>query len=286
QALARFPWLDAGPGVASLSELKNLIPALHAFAKKQGVFTIKIESELPADTSTDAAIVALGVIKTRPIQPNYSTVLIDVRPSLDDIIKALPQKGRHAIRRAERDGVTVKKVPASKQNCEVMFKLLSDTAKGAGFGIRSYDYYEKFWQRYEKAGLGQLFFAYFEGKIVAGAFAIVFGDKGTYKDGASIRERTAYGASHLLQWHIIEWVKQQGAAVHDLCGAPPASEIKNPAHSYYGIGLFKTSFNKTVTEYVGAYQIPVRPLRSKLWTRFLEKLIRKIYYKIHHESYY
>jgi lipid II:glycine glycyltransferase (peptidoglycan interpeptide bridge formation enzyme) len=50
--------------------------------------------------------------------------------------------------------------------------------------------------------------------------------------------------------------------------------------------VFKTSFNKEVTEYVGAYEIPVQPLKSKLWTRFFEKLVRRIYYKMHHESYY
>ena len=275
-------YMPKGPGVTTREDLKKLLFPLTNFAHEQRVFTIKIEPEIPHATP----ITKLGLIKTRPVQPHYATVLVDLTPNLDTILKNLPQKGRHAIRRAERDGVKVKKVPATDENCAKMYTLLKETANDAQFGIRSPRYYKTFYQRYEKAGLGQLFFAEFEGKIVAGAFAICFGKKSTYKDGASIRQRTAYGASHLLQWHVITWAKEQGAKIHDLCGAPPIAESKNPNHPYYGIGLFKTSFNKEITEYVGAYEIPVRPLHAKIWTKFIEKVIRRIYYKKHHESYY
>lgn len=271
-----------GPGVVSKNDLKKLLRSLTLFARQQGVFTIKIEPEIP-HTST---LSSLGLTKTRPIQANWATVLIDLRADLDTILKNMPQKGRHAIRRAERDGVTIERVPANDANCLAMFTLLKETASDAEFGIRSADYYKTFYQRYEKAGLGQLFFAKYEGQIVAGAFALVFGSKSTYKDGASVRKRTAYGASHLLQWDVIAWAKEHGSITHDLCGAPPVSEGKNPHHPYYGIGLFKTSFNKEITEYVGAFEIPVQPLKSKIWTRFAEKVIRRLYYKTRHESYY
>lgn len=270
-----------GPGVTTSTELKKLLPYLSAFARKHGVFTIKIEPEIPAGTLKNHSLT-----KTRPIQANWATVYVDLYDDLDTIMKNLPQKGRHAIRRAERDGVTVKLVPATAENCRIMFDLLKETAAEAEFGIRSADYYKTFYKRYEDKKMGQLFFAYYEGKVVAGAFAMIFGDKSTYKDGASIRQRTAYGASHLLQWHVIQWAKKHGSTLHDLCGAPPPSQSKNPAHPYYGIGIFKTSFNKDITEYAGAYEIPVQPLKSKLWTKFFEKVIRRIYYKTHHESYY
>lgn len=271
-----------GPGVTTRNDLSRIIRPLADFARKEGVFTIKIEPEIPHSVS----LAPLDLHKTRPIQYNYATVLIDLSKDLDTILENLPQKGRHAIRRAERDGVTIEKVPASDQNCEIMYRLFRETAQGAHFSIRPPEYYKTFYQRYETAGLGQLFFAKFEGQIVAGAFAICFGKKSTYKDGASIRKRTAYGASHLLQWHVIQWAKENGSTLHDLCGAPPIVHSKNPHHPFYGIGLFKTSFNKEITEYVGAYEIPVDPIKSQLWTRFFEKALRRVYYKLRHESYY
>ncbi len=278
--LGKVWYCPKGPSTSSVADLKKLLAQLAPFARKHGVFTIKIEPEL--DHTADMS--SLGLIKTAPVQYNYATVLVDLSPSVDDIMKNLNQKGRHAIRRAERDGVSVKAVEPTDENCKIMYDLFKQTAGGAGFAIRPASYYRSFYRIYGKSG--QLFFAYFEGKVVAGAFAMVQGQKSMYKDGASVRERTAYGASHLLQWHVIQWAKKMGSKQHDLAGCPPIAEINNPSHPFYGLGRFKTSFNKTVTEYVGAYEVPIRPLKAKLWHTFIEKLVRRWHFKRYRESYY
>ena len=280
--LGKLWYCPKGPSTTSPTDLEQLLVPLRQFAKINGVFSMKIEPELDHTATLKTA----DLIKTTPIQYNYATVIVDLTPSPDEIMKNLPQKGRHAIRRAERDGVTVKQVPASDENCKVMYALFTETATGAGFAIRPPEYYQAFYRRYEQAGLGQLFFAYFNQQVVAGAFAMTQGEKSMYKDGASVRERTAYGASHLLQWKVIEWAKSRGSKAHDLAGVPPIADITNPDHPFYGLGRFKTSFNKTVTEYVGAYDVPIQPFKAQLWHMFIEKAVRKLYFKQHHESYY
>lgn len=278
-------YIPKGPGVDSVETLKNLLGPLRNFARRQGCFTVKIEPELIFQGSTLENLERLGLVKTRRIQPE-STVIVNLQPTLPDIMKQLPQKSRYAIKRAERDGVTARAVKTTDENCRIMFQLLKDTAADASFGIRSVSYYQAFWQGYSKRGFGQLFFAYYEDKVVAGAYVIAYGKKGTYKDGASIRQRTAYGASHLLQWQAIKWLKEQEITTYDLCGAPSSNQASDTNHEYHGIGLFKRSFNPEITDYVGAYELPIHSLKSKLWTKFLEKVIRRLYYKIHHESYY
>lgn len=269
--LGKFWYIPKGPGVASADELVTLVPDLKSFAKDHGVFMLKIEPELPA--SDRAALVALpDLIATAPIQPNASTVLIDLTPNLDDILKNLNQKGRHALRRAERDGVTTEPVELTDENARIMYKLLQETAEGQ-WQLRSFDYFWNFWKTFINANMGQLFFARYDGTVVAASFGLVLGDKGTYKDGASIRERTAYGASHLLQWEMIKWMKARGVAMYDLCGTPPVSQSKNPAHPLYGVGRFKTSFNKTITEYVGAYDLAVSPTRYRLWRTVGQRVV-------------
>ena len=280
--LGKVWYCPKGPSTTSAGDLKTLVKELRKFAQTNGVFKIKIEPEL--DYQTDLS--ALGLLPTQPIQYNYSTVYVDLSPSLNDILAGLPQNGRHAIRRAERDGVTVKAVPATDENCQIMYDLFTGTAHGAGFAIRPPEYYRNFYRAYESVGTGQLFFAYFDGKVVAGAFAMVLGTKSMYKDGASVRERTAYGASHLLQWHVIQWAKEHGSLNHDLAGVPPIKDIKNPDHPFSGLARFKTSFNKDVTQYVGAFEIPVVGWKATLWHRYLEKLVRKLYFMKHKESYY
>jgi len=278
--LGKVWYCPKGPGIATKEQLATLLPQLTDFARKEGVFTIKIEPELGSTVDLSD----LRLIKTRPVQYNYATVLIDLSPDLNTIMKSFNQKGRHAIHRAERDGVTVKKVEPTDENCQIMYDLFKETATGGGFAIRPPEYYQSFYRRYGDDG--GLFFAYVDNKPVAGAFAMVSGEKSMYKDGASVRDRVVYGASHLLQWEVIKWAKSRGSKEHDLAGVPPIAEIKNPDHSFYGLGRFKTSFNKTVTEYVGAYEVPVRPLRAKLWTKLIEKVVRRLYFKKHHESYY
>jgi len=274
-----------GPGISTTRELKKLLPKLRKLAAEHNVFMIKVEPELSESDETRSDLMKLELVRVRPIQPNFSTITLDISDNLTSVMAHLNQKGRHAINRAKRDGVQTRMVDATDDNCRFMYDLLVATAAGS-FAVRDYDYYKRFWQRYASNGLGQLFFAYVDTDVVAGAYAIAFGEKGTYKDGASIRERTVYGASHLLQWQIIEWMKAKGVNIYDLCGAPPSSQIKNPDHPHYGIGRFKTSFNKKVTDYVGAYDIIINPTAYKLWRKFGERLIMKLYRIFKHHGYY
>lgn len=284
-AIGKLWYIPKGPGADSPVQLSDMLPDLKKFAYKNGVFAVKVEPELLKSDDISKLFRELELVPVAPIQPNSSTVLIDLSPSLDKIMAGLNQKGRHAIRRAERDGVKVEQVETTDQNCREFYSLLADTANGR-FAIRPYDYYRHFWQRYHNAGQGQLFFAYVDGQVVAGAYAMVYGKKSTYKDGASIREKVVYGASHLLQWEVMKWAKEHGSKVHDLCGAPPSDRINDETHPHYGIGRFKTSFNKQVTDYVGAYDIVVRPAQYTMWTKFVERAVKSLWWRKHHESWY
>ena len=281
--LGKLWYLPKGPNVTSSKALFDVLKSLRPFAAKRGVFVIRVETEL--DRSQQSALSRHGLRKATPIIPNPSTITLDISPKLDGLLMSLPQKGRHAIRRAERDGVTVELVEANDKNCKIMYKLLSATAEGQ-FGIRSYNYYKTFWQRFAANGSGQLFFASYEGQVVAGAYAMVYGKKSTYKDGASVRQRSAYGASHLLQWRVIEWAKSNGATLHDFCGSPPSDEIDNPKHPHHGIGLFKMAFSKHVVDYIGCYDEVLSPSRYALWTKLGERIFRHYYYKRTKDYYY
>lgn len=281
--LGKLWYLPKGPNVTSGKEVFDTLKSIKRLAKKAGVFVIKVETEL--NRSCQPTLERHGLKKAAAIIPNPSTITLDISSPLEDVLAALPQKGRHAIRRAERDGVTITSAKTTEANCKKMYELLSATAEGQ-FGIRSYNYYKEFWQSFEKKGLGQLFFAHFEGKVVAGAYAMTFGTKSTYKDGASVRERTAYGASHLLQWHVIKWAKSRGVNLHDFCGSPPSEEINNHDHPHHGIGMFKTAFNKQVTDYIGCYDYVISATHYKIWKKIGERIHRRLYYLRTKDYYY
>lgn len=279
----RYWYLPKGPNVTTPKKLLSVLDALRKTAQKRGVFVIRAESEL--DRSHLPTLTRAGLLTTRAIIPNPSTITLDISPDEDTLLASLPQKGRHAIRRAERDGVTVSQVKATDKNCQKMYTLLAATAEGQ-FGIRPYEYYRTFWKRFEQSGRGQLFFAYVDKKVVAGAYAMALGHKSTYKDGASVRERPAYGSSHLLQWEVIRWAKSKGATLHDFCGSPPSDEIHNPEHPHYGIGRFKQSFSRTVVDYIGCVDFVLKKPAYVAWKKIGERVYHRIHYTRTKDYYY
>jgi lipid II:glycine glycyltransferase (peptidoglycan interpeptide bridge formation enzyme) len=285
--LGNYWYLPKGPGVSDTADLDLIIESLTPFAASHGVFCIKIEPELLEDPSLHEHLLQKGLVKTSAVQPNASTFLIDLSPSLEEILAGLNQKGRHAIRRAERDGVSAKAVDLTDESMQQMFDLLNETAAGRfESSVRSFKYYKTFWTSLVENGHGQLFFAYVDNHLVAGAFCMLLGTKGLYKDGASVRERTAYGASHLLQWHAIQWMKDRGALVYDFCGAPHSRVITDESHPFYGIGRFKTSFNKHVTDYIGCYDIPVNSAKYALWQKLGQRLAISLSYRLKHQQWF
>lgn len=285
--LGKLWYISKGPGVNSTTELRIILPFLRNLARGNKVFAIKIEPELLKTDQNLSELNQLGLQKVRPIQPNYSTILLDISGSEEEILSSMPRKGaKYSINRARRDGVTIKRVDSTDDNCLIFYNLLAETARESGFNIRTFDYHKQFWQIFAKKGFGQLFFAYFEGQIVAAAYAFSYGEKSTYKDGASIRERKAYGASHLLQWEVILWAREKGAKIHDLCGTPPSDQIHNKNHFLHGVGQFKTSFSRQITDYIGAYDLPIDQKKYKIWSKFGERAVLKIHRKIHKENWY
>lgn len=279
-------YLPKGPGVIHINDLKHVLTSLRAFAARRGVFVIKIEPEILKTNTALRALSDLPLVASRPIQPNFATVILDLKKSTDDVLAALPQKSRHALKRAFRDGVTIKSVEPTKKNLTIMSHLMKVTMADKPGAIRELSYYESFWKLYCEKNLGKLFFAYYEGHPVAGAFVMTFGKKATYKDGGSVREKTVYGASHALQWYIIEWLIDQGITSYDLCGTPPIDEIDNREHPLYGVGLFKTSFNKSVTEFIGLYDFPIQPQLYALWKKIGERATFKLYSSVLKRPFY
>ena len=276
-SLGKLWYFPTGPGFLEASELGAAVPALRAFAQGQGVFLVKVESEILDSAEARAELRAAGLVKADNVQPISSTVIVDITPAADDVLRTMPQKGRYATNRAVRDGVTVAQVEISPANMKTMFELLTVTGGDAGFAVRTRRYYETFWKTYAERGQGKLYFAYFEGNVVAGAYTGSLGNKAWYKDGASIRNRKAYGASHLLQWQIIQdYCAEKRCFSYDLMGCPPLDQIKNEKHPLYGLGLFKTSLSENVVDRVGTYDLEINAGAVQKWNRWGYRIAAKL----------
>lgn len=277
--LGKIWYIPKGPNFKSTKDLVKVKPAIEKFAKTQNVFMVKIDPEITYSDDNAKLLAENGFIQVPKIQPNQSTIILDISNSAEELLKNFNQKTRHAINRAKREGVSVQPVDTTDENCRILYDLYSTSAEGR-WRARDYDYYKRFWQLFSSAKAGQMFFTYYEGELIAAAFVLMYENTAQYKDGASVRTKQVYGASHLLQWEIIVWLKSRNITHYDLCGTPPSSEINNKEHPYYGFGKFKLSFSKEVTDFIGTYDIITNSLKYTIWTSLLEKIVKRVNFAI------
>lgn len=277
--LGRLWYLIKGPDLAGAADLG---PALKACARlvrsrKLNVFTIKVEPDIIDSGDAQGELAAANLAKAPNIQSNDSTALLDISGTEEEVFKAISSRARNAIRRAEREGCQVVRQEHGPETYRALYDLMANTVSAKGsMPLRSYDYYAQFWDEFCDRGQGNFFFTYEDGKPSVGAFVINYGAKATYKDGGSTQNRKQYGDSHLVQWTAIKRMQELGCTEYDFCGTPPAARIKDKTHNLYGMGMFKTSFTKTVTDFVGCHDYVLSPLRHRLWISGGEKVFRRI----------
>ncbi|GGH61638.1 lipid II:glycine glycyltransferase FemX [Rothia aerolata] len=280
-ALGKVWYMIKGPDVNSAEEIPAILEANKAFIEenKLGVFLVKIEPDIIADEQTKAFFAKTGLVKSFNIQPNDSTAILATDKSEEEVLKSLSSRGRNAVRRSAREGCEVKRVELTEENMRKMYALMDTVGQGnANVNLRSFDYYRDFWTTFEKAGQGRLYFTYEDGEPSVGAYVINYGNKGTYKDGGSKPRRKQYGDSHQVQWTALtDLMKEFNIVEYDFCGTPPADQLKNKDHHYYGLGLFKTSFTKNVVDFVGVWDQVLSPAKYQVWNRLAEKVMRGLW---------
>ncbi len=277
--LGRLWYLIKGPDVAAVEDLKPALEACATFARSRNlnVFSIKIEPDVVASMESLAQLTAAGLVKAPNIQSNDSTALLDIAAPENQVLRAISSRARNAIRRAEREGCEVVHHEPGQETYRALYDLMADTVKAKGsMPLRSFEYYSRFWDEFCTRGQGNFFFVHEDGKPSVGAFVINYGSKATYKDGGSTQNRKQYGDSHLVQWAAIKSMQELGCTEYDFCGTPPAARIKDKSHQLYGMGMFKTSFTKTVTDFVGCYDYVLKPAKHALWVKGAERIFRRI----------
>lgn len=277
--LGRLWYLIKGPDLADAADLGPVLESVAAFVRgrKLNVFTIKVEPDIIDSDEVQKELRAANPVKAPNIQSNDSTALLDISGSEEAVFKAISSRARNAIRRAEREGCQVVRQEPGPETYRALYDLMVNTVSAKGsMPLRSYDYYAQFWDEFSNRGQGNFFFTYEDGKPSVGAFVINYGAKATYKDGGSTQNRKQYGDSHLVQWAAIRRMQELGCTEYDFCGTPPVARIKDKTHNLYGMGMFKTSFTKTVTDFVGCHDYVLSPLRHRLWVKGGEKIFRRI----------
>lgn len=274
--LGTIAYVPRGPLVdwADTDLVADLLGRIHDVVRQRRAWACWLEPEALDGTQAGDTLSALGYAPaSRTIQPR-STILVDLTPDDEGILKAMKSKTRYNIRLAARKGVTVRM--GTVDDIDVFHALMTETGQRDEFGVHSAAYYRRSFELFDPQGQVGLFLAEYEGEPLAGILAFAVGEKAWYISGASSNRHRNLMPAYAVQWAAMQWAKSLGCTVYDLWGIPDADEATLEAtfternDGLWGVYRFKRGFGGQVVRYVGLWEhalSPLYPLAAHLYDR-------------------
>ena len=213
---------------------------------------VRIEPEIelngPADVDGEFrhALRRSGWRPGTPIQPSR-TRQVDLKPDEADLWGELHKKWRQYVNKARKGEIRV--VEATVDRLPEFYSIYQETAKRAGFVIRTYESYLGVWQAFARLGMARLLMAEGpDGVGLATLFLLRVGDRVIEPYGGMTQAGADSRANYLLKWEAMRTSKEQGATSYDMWGI-----------SHEGIERFKAGFGGREIKYVGAWDLVLDP---------------------------
>ncbi len=238
---------DTSTVVSFTADLRRAIATLQG---KTSHVRIEPEIELNGPFDLDGelrhALRSAGWRPGTPIQPPR-TRQIDLAADEAALWGDLRKKWRQYVNKARRDGVRI--VEAGRERLPEFYSIYQETAKRAGFVIRTYESYVGVWDAFARLGMSRLLLAEGpDGTPVAALFLLRVGDRVVEPYGGMTPAGAESRANYLLKWEAIRSSREQGAASYDMWGI-----------SHEGIEHFKAGFGGREIKYVGAWDLVIDP---------------------------
>jgi lipid II:glycine glycyltransferase (peptidoglycan interpeptide bridge formation enzyme) len=152
------------------------------------------------------------------------SIIMDLRPSLDELSRGLHQKWRNCLNAARKRSLEIIEGEdhALFEAFEPIHSEMQDRKRFVeGTSPAQYRIIQKQLRADEKM---RVVLCKSEGKVCAGAIGSAIGDTGIYLFGATSNDGMKTGGSYLAQWNLIEWLKSRGCHWYNLNGINP---VKN-----------------------------------------------------------
>ena len=242
-----------GPLVPA-SALADAIVALRAALAAERCASLLCDPEIRAD---DAAIATLGRagIRRSPVyvQPRR-TLLMDLTQDPEAALGAMRKKTRQYIHKAERAGV----VTEETQDLDRFLAVLRKVGERDRFALHSREYFATLMRalgdrahilmaRVGDEDCGTMMLA----RMTDRAWELYGGWSGAHAEARPF---------YLLKWRAMRRMHALGAVRYDMWGLADSAD-----DALAGVENFKLGFGGSVTEWIGALEIPVRALLYPLW---------------------
>lgn len=140
---------------------------------------------------------------------------LDLQPDLEALWRTMHDSTHRAIRKSEREGLTVR-IAESEPELRVFFEMHLKIRKYKyGLLAQPYSFLQNIWRHFVEPQHGFLMLAIHEDKIVAGDFFLEWKDTLYYKFNASLHDDLSHRPNDLLIWHGIQEGKKRGLTYLD-----------------------------------------------------------------------
>jgi hypothetical protein len=135
---------------------------------------------------------------------------LDLASSEEQLFGQLESSTRRAIRKAEKDGVTVE-ISQSLEAMENFYSLQCKTCKKHGLPPQPFSFFSNIYKYILSQNSGIVAVASWRKTPIAASVYFHLGDKAIYKYGASDEKFQHLRGSNLVMWEAIKWYLQRGA---------------------------------------------------------------------------
>jgi lipid II:glycine glycyltransferase (peptidoglycan interpeptide bridge formation enzyme) len=204
------------------------------------------------------------LIPSKPIQP-AQTISIDLTEDEKTILDRMKQKTRYNIHLAEKKDITIHQT----DDVRAFYTMMISTGARDGFGVHSYDYYQKAYDLFSPGDNCVLMTARYNEIDLAAIMVFKYGKRCWYFYGASTEIERNRMPVYLLQWQAILWAKRQGCIEYDLWGIPdfPESILEEQfitrTEELWGVYRLKRGFGGKIKHSTQTMDFVLQPLLYK-----------------------
>lgn len=237
-----------------LKEMKN-------YAKEQKVEFIRMSPILDATSFDIKYLRNLGFRNAAVHNMDAENAwVLDLEKTEDELLQNMRKTTRYLVRKAEKMPIEITS-STSMEDFKAFDTLYRITSKRHGF-VPHRGMKEEL-EIFGADNQAELFLAKYEGKVIAGAIIIFYGDQAIYHHAASDDVYRDIPAPYLLQWEIIKAAKKRGMKLYNFWGVIPENK---PNHPWRGLTLFKTGFGGRRVDAIHAQDLR---LSMKYWKTYL-----------------
>ena len=254
-------------------EIKNLIFSdMKQQAKKLKCTFVRVRPQLQNTPENAKIFQQLGFRKA----PMYLSVefagVLNLENSEEEILKNMRQRLRRALRKAEKNQITIEKTSDPKAIHD-FYQIELQTAKRHDFYAFSEDFLTKQFAAFAKNDEAVLYIAKLGDEILAENFMIFYGNEASYHYGVSSELGTKYSGAPLLHMEAMRDARKRGIKRYNFWGIVDENDTK---HRFYGVSVFKRGFGVEELKYLEARDIVLDKISYYTKTLPIETLRRKV----------